>query len=719
MISATARGSALTLTATWDEHSPVRLWLRLPGQQFPAVTAQPAVEALASGHPRHWAGRRLVATAIGARLRHRSHHLTRSGPWQTLSLAQQDDITGLEFVSVLSLHDDHRGMRAVTRVRNTGGQAVTLYALTSLVFADFGVGGARGLDGLTLLRGRSDWLAEGRWTERRLRDWGLPDLTAPGRVFRSRGCLEASSNSSWPTSDELPVGVLREPSTGRAWSFQIEHNGPWLWQVGELADGAYLALSGPTDEQHHWQHALAPGDSFETVPASIALEDDAGGPVGALTAFRRVSTERTGGDALAVVFNDYMNTVYGDPSAQVLHPLIDAAADVGAECFVVDAGWYAGDGDWWDSVGEWQPSTTRFPKGIGDVIDHIRGRGMTAGLWLEPEVVGVNSPMAVTLPDRAFLRRSGTRVIEHGRYHLDLTADVAVEFLDAVVDRLVRDLGVGYLKLDYNIRAGVGSDAVVASPGHGLLLHNRAYLAWVDRLRRRHPQLVLENCASGGMRQDHATVSRFDLTSTSDQEDPRAYPPVAASAPMLVLPEQAGNWACPQPDMCPREIVFTLCTGMLGRLYLSGWLDRLDAEGRGLVTHAVEVYKSIRHSLPGSSPFWPRGLPRWDDQWIAAGLRTSDDTLLMTVWRRGTEPGSVALLLPPAPADRHWGEPEALFPVHSPLTVTHRPAADTIHVEDRVGEYAARTLRLSAVPNHRHLISSAPDGSGAAGAPGA
>src|SRR5439155_4577020 len=134
--------------------------------------------------------------------------------------------------------------------------------------------------------------------------------------------------------------------------------------------------------------------TYETVPASVALEADAGPTSGAaLTRFRRASAGVRMHAAGAVVFNDYMNTVNGDPSAEVLHPLIDAAGDSGAEYFVIDAGWYADNGDWWDEVGEWQPSTRRFPGGISEVLEHIRRRGMVPGLWLEPEVVGTNSPM--------------------------------------------------------------------------------------------------------------------------------------------------------------------------------------------------------------------------------------------------------------------------------------------------------------------------------------
>jgi hypothetical protein len=229
----------------------------------------------------------------------------------------------------------------------------------------------------------------------------------------------------------------------------------------------------------------------------------------------------------------------GDPSADVLHPLIDAAAEAGAECFVIDAGWYANGGDWWVGVGEWQPSNGRFPNGINEVLDHIRRRGMVPGLWLEPEVVGINSPVALKLPDSAFLQRDGVRVSDHGRYHLDFTADATVAFLDEVLDHLVNDHGVGYFKFDYNIRADVGSDANTAntaSTGHGLLLHNRAYLAWVDALRQRHPRLVLETARPAVC----ARISRPSPGSICSQRPTRK-----TSTPTRQSPRRRRCWYCP------------------------------------------------------------------------------------------------------------------------------------------------------------------------------
>lgn len=700
-ISLTSARSGLELSVSWTDDRPASLGLALGGLGSPSVSTQPLVEAMTSGSGKEWAGSRYITTSIGCRLRYESHDVERHGPWQLLRLSQRDVETGLLFTSDLRIHDDGNGLRATTRITNVGSETVRLLAVTSVVFADFA---GSDVDSLRLVRGRSDWLAEGRWRDLPLRDAGLPQLKYADRPFRTRGSIDASSTSSWSTLSELPTAVLTNHTMGLSWAFQVEHNGAWLWQIGETTEGPYLALLGPTDEQHQWQLDLEPGTSFSTVPVSVVVEPVNGPPsLAALTAFRRLDLATNRLEKFPIVFNDYMNTVNGDPSADVLHPLINAAADAGADCFVIDAGWYADDGDWWDSVGEWQPSMRRFPQGIEAVIGHIRRRNMVPGLWLEPEVVGVKSPMAEKLPDIAFLQRGGIRVVEHGRYHLDFTAEPTQAFMNETIDRLVGDLGIGYFKFDYNIQAGVGSDAAVPSPAHGLLLHNRAYLEWIDGVRSRHPQLMLENCASGGMRQDHATVSRFDLQSTSDQEDFLAYAPVAAAAPMLVVPEQAANWAYPQPDMTDDEIIYTLSTAMLGRFYLSGWLSQLSERQHELVAAAVKAHRSILSGLGSTTPFWPLGLPSWDDEWIALGLREAFgvvERLHITMWRRGSTASSATLRLPQPPLGQQWSAPAALFPAESPLHLELSRSGTRLVVNDIDGRHAARVVTLTAEPLH-------------------
>ncbi len=369
--------------------------------------------------------------------------------------------------------------------------------------------------------------------------------------------------------------------------WQIEHNGPWLYELGETRRHAYVLLSGPTDQEHQWTAVVAPGQPFVSVPVSVGIAGSVGGAFEVLTAQRRAFRHvREADRALPLVFNDYMNTLMGDPTTEKLLPLIDAAADAGADLFCIDAGWYA-EGHWWDTVGAWEEAASRFPTGLGSVIDHIRSRGMQAGLWLEPEVIGIHSPLAVDPAGAiAFVHHHGVRVAEHGRHLLDLRSPEARAHLDAVVDRLVGELGVTFFKMDNNTMTG---------PFAGMLDHQRALLDWLDAVQARYPSLLIENCASGAMRADSAMLSRLHMQSTSDQQDPVLSASIAAAAPAAMLPEQAGNWAYPAPSMSPDLFELSLVNGVLGRMYLSGLpeFDERHRSGRSCVLRS-------RHTGPCS-----------------------------------------------------------------------------------------------------------------------
>ena len=636
--------SALTLAL--DTDGPVRL---VVNQQ----SGQPLVEVLVAGEGSNWSGTRGIDTAVGARLRYTGHRELVADGWSVLEVDLADD--RLAVTVTFRTRDGLAAFQTWTRVRATGTDPVTLHAVSSFA--------AGGLTGTDVHLAESDWLAENRWQRRKLRESRLPDVDLATHRQPPRGALVVTSQGSWSTGAYLPAGVLHDTATGQALAWQLEHNGAWRWEVGERLDGLYVAAFGPTDADHQWQHTLEPGQEFTTVPVGIAVGtngfEDA---VAALTRYRR-AIRRPDDGQLPVVFNDYMNTINGDPTTEKLLPLIDAAAIAGAEYFCVDAGWYDEDGTWWDSVGAWAPSTSRFPNGLGEVVDRITAAGMAPGLWLEPEVVGVRSPLAESLPPDAFFQRNGRRQVEHGRYHLDLTHPAAVAHLDATVDRLVNDFGIRYFKLDYNINPGPGTTSKVDSAGDGMLAHNRAYLRWLEGVLDRHPGLVLENCASGAMRMDYAILSRLQLQSTSDQQNPLHYPPIAVAAPMAVLPEQSASWAYPQPEMSDEEIAFTLCTGMLGRLYLSGHLDQMSVRQFALVHNAVTTHKAIREDLARAVPFWPLGLPAWTAPWLALGLRTEEYAYL-AVWRR---PGATEDVELPIPHLRGEGAAvDVLFPTELP-----------------------------------------------------
>ena len=93
---------------------------------------------------------------------------------------------------------------------------------------------------------------------------------------------------------------------------------------------------------------------------------------------------------------------------------------------------------------------------------------MVPGLWLEPEVAGVKSLLAKKT-DNWFLARHGKRVLKNSRFLLDLRNPEVRSYLDEVIERLVNQYGVGYIKMDYNVDSLQGTEINAESFGQGLL----------------------------------------------------------------------------------------------------------------------------------------------------------------------------------------------------------------------------------------------------------
>jgi alpha-galactosidase len=650
----------LSLIFTISADGPVVLsGLGCAGEATATRATQPLVELIVTGDGRARTTTRFTNTGVGSRLRYLGHTTGFEQGEERLDIVQADALTGLRITTTFIASAAIPAARVVTSVLNESKEPLVVEAVSSFATGAVVYPGESTSD-LVLYSGMSEQLAENRWSARSL--WShtaLADFDPTLHKQPGRGAVAAISTSTWSTARALPTAALENRLTGRSIAWQVEHNGGWRWEVDNVRDGedsVAIVLLGPEDLDHHWSEELAAGASFTSVPISIAVA--ATGFVGAggeLTEHRRwLRRERRADRDSLLVFNDYMNTINGDPTTERLLPLIDAAGRAGAECFCIDAGWYDDTlADWWPTVGEWIPSDRRFPcGGLARVVTAIRDAGMKLGLWLEPEVVGVRSPVAQSLPDAAFLQRHGRRVTEHDRFFLDLRHPDARGHLDATFDRLIRTFDVDFFKLDYNVTPGAGTDLQTFSVGAGLLAHNRAHLGWISDLRRRYPRIVFENCSSGAMRADFAMLELFDLQSTSDQQDFRLYPTIAAGAPAQMLPEQAGNWAYPQPWMSDEEIAFTMVTGLSGRLYLSGFLDGMTREQLQLVSEATALFKQIRGDIAKAVPSWPLGLPDWDADSVALTL-TAPERTLVYVWHRGGKDAEISLRLEPEGRAQH------------------------------------------------------------------
>jgi alpha-galactosidase len=340
-----------------------------------------------------------------------------------------------------------------------------------------------------------------------------------------------------------------------------------------------------------------------------------------------------------------------------------AAAAAGAEYYCMDAGWYA-NGTWWETVGEWLPYEGRFPNGIKRVFDYVREKGMIPGIWLEIEVMGIGCPLAKEWEDACFFLRHGKRVIDHGRYQLDFRHPKVRAHATAVVDRVVREYGVGYIKMDYNIEAGLGTEVDADSFGDGLLAHQRAYLAWLEETLAQYPDLVWENYSSGGMRMDYAMLRRAHLQSVTDQTDYKKMVHIAAAAPMAALPEQAAIWSYPLADADADAVVVNMINAMLQRIHLSGKMTALSPKAFALVQEGVAVYKQYRACLQSALPRWPLGYPMQGKGFEALEMVCAN-RVLIAVWRLDAD--ADAVVVPVAVT----GVARVLYPSDSDATVQY------------------------------------------------
>lgn len=595
-------------------------------------------------------GNKYIVTAPGYRMKYLSHSDERNEYGRLITFHTKDEETGVTADSFWQFYDGLPVIRTWHTVTNNGTEAQTLEYIANFHYEGIEKEGSLSRDEKLKIRiPHNGWQRELNWKAYTFPELGMELVQEPS-IQRSSNHLHISNTGNWSAKEYLPMAYLEntEVHTGIFW--EIDHNGSWHWEIGDQNGHFYLALGGPNELYSHWFKNLKPGEHFTTVPAAVGVTgtgfDDA---MGTLTEYRRkIRRKNQDNEKLPVIFNDYMNCLWGHPTAEEEYPLVDAAAEAGCEYFCIDAGWYA-DGDWWDSVGEWEESRKRFPEGVKKVTDYIRSKGLIPGVWLEPEVMGIHCGLAGKLPDDWFFVRHGKRVYDRSRFQLDYRNPAVRAHMDEVVDKLVRDYGVGYIKTDYNIEPGIGTELYADSVGDGMLEHERAYLFWLDGLFRRHPELIIENCSSGGLRMDYGMLSRCSIQSTSDQENYLQYAVIAANAPTGVTPEQAAVWAYPMnheeaisPDALREEVIFNMVSAMLLRIHQSGHLAKLDAERKALVKQALDIYKTIRQDIRISRPFWPLGLAGYSDEIVSLGLFVEGKAYL-AVWKRSGNADCVTL----------------------------------------------------------------------------
>ena len=468
---------------------------------------------------------------------------------------------------------------------------------------------------VTLHRLRSQWSAEAilesMTAETLLMEPSWMNYGVRGERFGQRG--------SFPARPFIPFLAVTDEVEGVTWAANI--GCPTSWQAEFYLSQNSINISGGLAdfEFGHWRKSLKPGESLTTPIACLTVVSgnvDIASQL--LTLKQKTYSVPKSEDTLPILYNDWCQN-WGDCTRDKLIPLIDAAAKFGIEYFVIDAGWYTLKDGNLHSIKDGM-----YPNGIEEVMGKIKSSGMRSGVWFEYESRGYDEYTKVC--PELILTRDGLPIRNLERAFIDMRSPKAVKMLQEQVIDQMKKLGVGYVKVDYNENIGIGCDGA-ESLGEGLRQHGLASQEFFRLMRTKLPDLVIEVCASGGMRAEPSMIALGSQMSFSDIHETEEGAIVAAAMHRVLQPSRSQIWATLRKTDDEQRIVNTISKAFLGRLCFSGDIDTLNAEQSKVVEKSIALYKQCISTIKHGMTYFltPPIVSLQDPSGMQAVLRIADD----------------------------------------------------------------------------------------------
>lgn len=381
---------------------------------------------------------------------------------------------------------------------------------------------------------------------------------------------------------------------GQVWAVHLGWSGNQVTYAERLPNGARLLGSGELIE--HGEVLLDEGESLTTPWMYAAHGTGLDEVAGRFHAFLR-SLPHHPTRPRPVTLNNWEAT-YFDHSLPRLKELVDRAARVGAERFVLDDGWFGGRRDDTTSLGDWVVSRDVWPDGLGPLVDHVRARGLEFGLWVEPEMVSADSDLARAHPEWLF-SAGGRRGLESRQQHvLDLAHPGAYAHVrDRLLD-LLRHYDIAYLKWDHNRYLNDAGHTPLGTPG--VREHTLAAYRLMDELLAASPGLEIESCAGGGGRIDLGVLERTVRVWASDCIDPLERQQIQRGTFLLVPPEMVGTHVASGRSHTTgrrHDLDFRAATALWGHLGIEWDLTGCDEDELDRLAGWVALHKEHRGLL--------------------------------------------------------------------------------------------------------------------------
>lgn len=352
-------------------------------------------------------------------------------------------------------------------------------------------------------------------------------------ILESRSGRSSKGNHPWFALTHLGGQVL---SGSVAWS------GNWVFRFEPLPETGYRLSGG----LHDWQFSktLQPGEEMEGAPVVLVFGENLNGVSQqyARVGRRHWYPHNTFESQLPVEWNHWWPYEDAEINETVFARNVEVAEKMGFEVCTLDAGWFgpADAGTFWEHYrGDWHMvNQDRFPGGIRKVADHVHAHGMKFGIWCEIEGLGINAQVAKDHPDYVAMRddvRIGGVCFGNPRVQ---------EWAAQTLTRLITEYRADWIKVDFNLDPGAGCNRTDHGhqAGDGLYEHYRGYYKVLDRVRRAFPEVVLENCSSGGLRIDLGMMRHTHMTYLSDPDWPIHDLQIFWGASTMLAPDRLLHW---------------------------------------------------------------------------------------------------------------------------------------------------------------------------------
>lgn len=460
-----------------------------------------------------------------------------------------------------------------------------------------------------------DWAARlvrltGRWAHEM--DHVVTPLAAGAFTATEQGGRPGFGGGNWLVVDDGAATA----SQGRMIAAHLAWSGGHQAGIEQDEDGiSWLQLGCLL----RWDELnLAPGEQFRAPEACIAFS--AAGRNGLRRAFHTharsdVLPGRADWPPRLVHLNSWEALGFC-LDQQTVEALATAAAAIGVERFVLDDGWFEGRTNDRTSLGDWRADARRFPAGLTPVINHVRSLGMDFGLWIEPEMISPHSELYKAHPDWCIHLPGRDRPTQRQQLVLDLTNPAVFDHLSRLIEGLLTDYAIAYLKWDHN-------RPLFPNPaGHR---QTEALLRLIDRVRQSFPDVEIESCASGGGRVSFDMLSRCHRVWPSDNNDPVERLRIQAAWSLFLPPEVLGSHVGPANNpVTGRQapIDFRAAVATFGHMGVEADPAAMGSADQQCLAAAIERYKAWRDVIHAGQ--WQEldlGAPGLFGQMILAGDR--------------------------------------------------------------------------------------------------